>query len=209
MVVRAVVWNEGDIYGDVYEYDMKLNGYDIYFKDDVDRNSLVNGYPDNSFGPDKAITRAETTAILRRATEMYGYHINENRFSDVEMWAKEYINELAAAEVVNGYPDGTFKPDNQVTRAEFVAMLMRISGNEGVNVGYTDTDGHWAQKYIAKASEYGYINGYSDGSFRPDSPITRAEAVVVMSRVFSFEIGDGVSDFTDVTPEHWAFDYLS
>ncbi len=209
MAVRAVVWTEGNNYSDVYEYTLKLNPYDIYLKEDIVRGSLITGYPDKSFKPDSPITRAETATVLRRATEMYGYYIDEKRFTDVEMWAKTSINELAAAEVVNGYGDGTFKPDNQVTRAEFVAMLMRIIGNEGTTTSYVDTQGHWAEKYISKANEYGYINGYEDNAFRPDAPISRAEAIAVMSRVFSFNADGIATEFIDVSPEHWAFGYIA
>ncbi len=209
MTIRAVGWTHDDVYSDVYEYTLKLNPYDIYLKEDIVRGSLITGYPDKSFKPDSPITRAETATVLRRATEMYGYYIDENRFTDVEMWAKDSINELAAADVVNGYDDGTFKPDNQVTRAEFVAMLMRIIGNEGTTTNYSDTQGHWAEKYISKANEYGYINGYEDNTFRPDAPISRAEAIAVMSRVFSFDADGTATEFIDVTPEHWAFGYIA
>ncbi len=209
MTIRAVVWYEGDVYSSVYTYDVKLNPHSIYLKENMEKSGLMSGYPDGTFKPDAPITRAETATILKRATEMYGYEIDENRFSDIEMWAKEAICSLAAAEVVNGYPDGTFKPDNQVTRAEFVAMLMRVIKNEGTAAGYSDTEGHWAEKYIAKASEYGYINGYEDGTFKPDAPITRAEAMAIMSRVFLFEADGTQMPFTDVPVEHWAYGYIA
>jgi len=206
--IRAVVWTEGDYYSAVYEYDLKLNAHNIYFKDGVEKSALINGYPDATFRPDNAITRAETAAILRRASEMYGYHIDSNRFPDVEMWAKGVINELAAADVVTGYPDGTFRPDNTVTRAEFVAMLMRINGNAGATAAFDDTHNHWAERYIAKASEYGYINGYSDGTFRPDNPITRAEVIAIISRLFLYSSGSHTG-FKDVPSDHWAFGYIA
>lgn len=208
-IIRAVVWTEGNVYSDVYEYNIKLNGYDIYLKENMLKGTLFSGYPDGTFRPDNAITRAETATVFRNATEMYGYQVDENRFPDVEMWAKNSINELAAAEVISGYPDGTFKPDNQVTRAEFVTMLMRIIDAEGEVTNYTDTQGHWAEKYIAKANEYGYISGYEDGSFRPDAYITRAEANVIMSKVFLFDANGTETPFTDVSPDHWAFGYIA
>ena len=209
MKIRAVIWNEGDVYSNIYDYDMKLNPYGISFREDAEKNSLWNGYEDGTFGPDRAITRAETAAILRRATEMHGYMVKDGIFSDTDMWAKDVINELAAADVVNGYEDGTFRPDNGVTRAEFVAMLMRIADEAGTDAGYADADGHWAEKYIAKAAEYGFVNGYEDGTFRPDNVVTRAEVVAIMSRVFGFPSDGTESEYADVTPEHWAFGYIA
>ncbi len=209
MTVRAVVWTEGDIYSNVLTYDMKLNGYDIKLRNDLEKGSLIKGYEDGTFKPDKAITRAETAAILRRASEMYGYHIDENRFSDINMWAKKEISDLASADIVNGYSDGTFKPDNAVSRAEFVTMLMRIIDNYGTSASFSDTVDHWALPFIAKACEYGYINGYEDGTFRPDKTITRAEAIAIMSRVFGFASNGTETDFADVSAEHWAFGYIA
>lgn len=207
--IRAVVWNEGDIYSDVYEYDIKLNPYGIFIKKDMTKGMLMTGYEDGTFRPDNAITRAEAATVLRNATDMYGYYIDENRFPDVEMWAKQYINELASAGVISGYEDGTFRPDDNVTRAEFVTMLMLIAGENGTKADYTDTDGHWAESYIAKASEYGFISGYEDGTFRPDNPITRAEAMVIMSKIFSLSSDGTVSSYPDVTESHWAFGYIA
>lgn len=208
-VIKAVVWNEGDIYSDVYTFEYTLNPYDIRLRDDVDRSQLLNGYPDGTFMPDNSITRAETAALLRRASEMYGYTVRDDVFTDVDMWAKDYINELAAADIVTGYPDGTFRPDDMVTRAEFVTMLMRIIGEEGGTSEFADVNGHWAEKYIDKASEYDYISGYPDGMFRPDGYITRAEATVIMMNVFGLGSDGTESRFSDVTPEHWAFGYIA
>jgi len=209
MKVRAVVWTEGDIYSDVMTYDMKLNGYDIYLRNDLEKGNLIKGYEDSTFRPDKAITRAETASILRRSSEMYGYYIDENMFSDIDMWAKKEISELASADIVKGYGDGTFKPDNAVTRAEFVTMLMRIIDNYGKSAPFADVEGHWAEMYIAKAYEYGYIKGYEDGTFRPDNTITRAEAITIISEVFGFDANGKETNFTDVTSDHWAFGYIA
>ena len=208
-VIKAVVWQEGDVYSQIYTFDYELDGYMIKLRDDMEKSMLISGYEDGTFRPDSSITRAETASLLRRSSEMYGYYINDDVFSDVEMWAKQDINELAAAEVISGYGDGTFRPDNAVTRAEFVTMLMRIIGENGDTSAFADVNGHWAEKYIDKAGEYGYINGYEDGTFRPDNNITRAEAVTIMSKVFGFAPDGTVSRFGDVTNSHWAFGYIA
>lgn len=207
--IKAVVWHEGDEYSDVYTFSYTLNPYMIKLREGVTKTDLLDGYPDGTFLPDNSITRAETAALLRRASEMYGYTVRDGIFSDIDMWAKDYINELAAAEIVNGYDDGTFRPDNQVTRAEFVAMLMRIVGETGGASDFEDVRGHWAESYIDKAAEYGYIDGYPDGSFKPDGYITRAEATVILTKVFGLSTDGTVSRFSDVAPEHWAFGYIA
>ena len=208
-VIKAVVWYGGDRYSEVQTFTYTINTYWIRLNGEIQKTQLMNGYPDGTFRPDDKLTRAEAATILRRATIMTGYHISDGVFSDTEMWAEQYINELAAAGIVNGYPDGTFRPDNTVTRAEFVTMLMRIIGQEGGRNGFADVQGHWAEKYVAKAAEYGYVGGYPDGTFRPDASITRAEAFKIMSTVFGWEADGTESRFTDVTEAHWAFGYIA
>lgn len=207
--IKAVVWHGADYYSEVYTFEYEVNAYDIRLNVDIKKSELMNGYPDGTFRPDDKITRAETAALLRRAAEMYGYYVSGDVFSDVDMWAEQSINELAAAGVITGYPDDTFRPNDTVTRAEFVTMLMRLIGEEGATSEFADVNGHWAEKYIAKASEYGYISGYPDGTFRPDTDITRAEAFKIIASVFGFEADGAESRFTDVTEEHWAFGYIA
>lgn len=208
-VIKAVSYYGNGEYGKVYEFIYTVDRYFIRLRTDMRKELLINGYPDGTFKPDNNLTRAETATLLRRAVEMQGYKIRTDIFSDVDMWAKDSINELASASVVNGYPDGTFKPDNSVTRAEFITMLMRIIGETGTSSEFSDVKGHWAEKHIAKAAEYGYIGGYPDGTLRPDNNITRAEALVILSRVFGFDNSGSVSKFADVTWDHWAFGYIA
>ena len=208
-VIKAVVWNGGNYYSDVFTFRYQLNAYWVRLKTDLKKSDLMTGYPDGTFRPDARITRAETAALLHRAAEFNGYHVRDDVFADVDMWAKDAINELAAAGIVTGYPDGTFRPDHTVTRAEFVTMLMRLIGQDGGKTVFADVQGHWAEKYIAKAAEYGYISGYPDGTFRPDANITRAEAFKIMTNVFGFEANGTVSGFADVTKDHWVFAYIA
>lgn len=207
--IKAVVWYSGNYYSKVYTFKYKVNPYGISLNGNVGKSELMNGYPDGTFCPDQSITRAETATLLRRAADMYGYYISDDVFSDIDMWAEQSIKELAAAGVITGYPDNTFRPYDNVTRAEFVTMLMRLIGEEGGTTEFADANGHWAEKYIAKASEYGYINGYLDGTFRPDADITRAEAFKIIVSVFGFEANGTGSRFSDVTEEHWAFGYIA
>lgn len=208
-VIKAVVWNEGDVYSKVYTFTYKVNARMVKPSADAQKSLLLCGYPDGTFRPDASITRAEGAVLLRRASDLYGYYVRDDVFTDVDMWAKQSILELTAAGVVQGYPDGTFRPDNTITRAEFIAMLMRVVGEEGGNSKFADVQGHWAEKYIAKATEYGYIDGYPDGSFRPDANITRAEALKVIAKVFGFASNSTYMRFTDVANTHWAFGYIA
>ncbi|WP_425270962.1 S-layer homology domain-containing protein [Paenibacillus ferrarius] len=100
-------------------------------------------------------------------------------------WAEANIKQAISRGIVSGYPDGTFKPGKTVTRAEFAVMLMstlKLQG-EGAELTFTDSAqiGAWAKKAVAQAVQAGIINGYEDGSFRPDAVITRAEIAAMIT----------------------------
>lgn len=91
---------------------------------------------------------------------------------------------MSNAGILTGYNDGTFRPDANITRAEFAAIAARFLSEVYTGSDYfTDTDGHWAEEYINRAADAGWINGYNDGSFRPDQAITRAEAMTLVNAV--------------------------
>lgn len=98
-------------------------------------------------------------------------------------WYYDAVAQLAAREIILGYDDGTFRPDNRITRAEFVTLLVRLTGAEGGKAVFPDTAGHWAEDAIAAATAAGWIEGYEDATFRPGRDISRAEAVTVLNRV--------------------------
>ncbi|MEF2244810.1 CBM96 family carbohydrate-binding protein [Paenibacillus sp. IITD108] len=108
-------------------------------------------------------------------------------FIDVEKhWAEEAINLVASLNIVNGYPNNTFRPDAAITRAEFMVMLAKAFkwNQEVAGVSFTDTDviGDWAMQAVAQGFERGIITGYTDGSFRPNQQISRAEMAVMLAR---------------------------
>lgn len=106
--------------------------------------------------------------------------------SDIDNhWAKAQIADWVEKGLIKGYPDGTFKPDNKVTRAEFMALVNRAFGyDEKVAINYKDVpNGAWFYETIAKAKAVGYIGGYEDGTIRPNNPITRAEAAAIIMRI--------------------------
>ncbi|MBP1989316.1 S-layer homology domain-containing protein [Paenibacillus eucommiae] len=110
----------------------------------------------------------------------------DSTFTDISgHWAEANIKLAVSSGVVSGYPDGTFKPGKTVTRAEFVMMLMNALKPQGEGAALTFTDtakiGAWAQQAVAQAVQAGIIQGYEDGSFRPDAEITRAEMAVILA----------------------------
>jgi len=109
---------------------------------------------------------------------------------------------------MSGYPDGTFRPENHLTRAEMAAIISRLKALSGQPANdFRDAQAHWAAAVIAQVFSAGYMFGYPDGTFRPDQPITRAEAVGVINRVL--ERGPlhwmSQSSWRDVPMDHWAF----
>ena len=109
-----------------------------------------------------------------------------NSFSDVSLneWFNNAISTMANGAVLAGYPDGTFKPNVNITRAEFATIAIRFFKDaKAGSVSFTDISGHWAEENIRKAAAQGLINGYPDGTFRPNAPITRAEAMAIVNRV--------------------------
>lgn len=117
--------------------------------------------------------------------------------SDIEgHWAENDIYRMVALGSINGNPDGTFKPNSSVTRAEFVTMLMKslIKTNQGVLEGsnkFADAKGHWAESYIGAAVDAGIVNGTSETTFEPNANITRQEMAVMIVNALKFENKQG------------------
>ena len=196
----------------------------------TEHKAYIVGYNDGTFKPDSNMSRAEAAAIFARLiAEAKGESISgKASFKDVDKneWYDGYVGYLEKYDVINGYNDGTFKPDASVTRAEYVAMTVRYYdlfndvNKTGNTVKYTDvSNSYWAYSDIAFAKNIGWLNGYSDGSFRGDNDITRAEVVTVVNRATG-RIADKeyvkdnftkLNRFTDVTDSGmwYFFDVLS
>ena len=112
-------------------------------------------------------------------------------FNDIkEIDAKEYIIHLRNAGIIKGMPDGSFRPYNKITRAEFMVLIVKalnIEGRVENTSQFEDLEGHWARNIIMLASGHGLISGYEDGTIRPDNPISFAEVSSIISRAFSFK----------------------
>lgn len=165
----------------------------------------IAGYPDHTFRPAKSMTRAEAAAILARLCKLTGADNAKPDFKDADGWYNAAINDVVKAGYMKGYPDESFKPDQPITRAEFAAILSHVLKDETAPNPFKDTAGHWAKDAIDKAYAQGIIKGYGDNSFRPDALVSRAEAVAMANRTFRLQRTVIKNPFTDISPDHWAY----
>ena len=182
--------------------------------------AYIAGYEDGTVHPNGQITRAEVATILYRLlteSSRAAFGTSVNSFSDVPAneWFCTAVSTLANAKVLAGYPDGTFKPNAPITRAELATVLTRLSvllelSKEVMPSVFTDVSDHWAVSYIRTAANNGWINGYGDGSFRPDNSVTRAEAVTMLNRMLNRNPETlpetGMKTFSDnMNPDMWYY----
>ena len=152
---------------------------------------VLNGYPDGTFCPDQFITRAEVSKVLALAYEM-PLDITTHTFTDVSTsdWFYAYVQACADYEVVCGDPDGSFRPDDSITRTEAVKMVCLAAGLTGKDSGlesksdYADIPA-WGVGYWNALYHVGVIDGYPDGTLLPNQNITRAELVKILCKAYS------------------------
>ena len=156
-----------------------------------DHYAYVIGYPDGSVHPNGEITRAEVATIffrLLRDDVRSANFTTYNAYTDVsaDKWYNNPISTMSRLGIIKGYPDGTFRPNDPITRAEFAAIAARFDEHKAAKLAsFTDIYGHWAVSEISLAYENGWIKGYNDGTFRPNRNITRAEAMALINRVLN------------------------
>lgn len=176
-----------------------------------EHQAFLSGYADGTFAPDRNVTRAELAAMLVRVFDR-DEDSAPGDFPDVGdgHWAKEYINRASGMSLMIGYPDGSFKPDAPITRAEMASAIAPLLPDATVaSAGFTDTEGSWAQAVIEQANAAGIVYGYEDGTFRPNSKLTRAEAVTMVGRLLGRGPLIGApQQWPDVTQAHWAYSYI-
>lgn len=186
----------------------------------TDHLAFLSGYANGTFEPDRNMTRAEVTTMFARllTEKMAADQTYSNTFSDVAKshWAANYIGYMQQFGIITGYADGSFRPDASVTRAEFAAIASRFEKLTEGTKSFSDVpSSHWAAKYINFAATRGWVNGYADGTFRPNNSITRAEVAAVTCRLLERNadqsyIRSHLSElraFTDVSESHWAYWY--
>ena len=158
-----------------------LNGDDHY--------AYIVGYPDSTVRPQNGITRAEVATIFFRLLTDETRNANStksNSYSDIAAgaWYNHAVSTLSAMGIVKGDSQGKFNPNAPITRAEFAAIAARFDDKANTTaVDFSDIASHWAKNEISAAANNGWINGYTDGTFRPNNKITRAEAMTLVNRV--------------------------
>lgn len=178
----------------------------------TDHVRYLGGYPDGSVQPNKAVTRAEAAAILYRLLDDPESGTGTCSYTDVSdgQWYTDNVRALCRLGL---FDDGdTFRPNDAITRAELVDLLVRLAPDVRAEASFSDVPAdYWAADAIAKATSLGWIAGYEDGTFRPDNSLTRAEACAFINRVTNRE-GDaaqakkliGLGLFSDINEDHWA-----
>ena len=187
-----------------------------------DHYSYLIGYSDGTVRPNGKITRAEVATIFFRLLDddtRAKYWSSENNFSDVsaDKWYNNAVSTLSNMGVIGGYADGTFRPDAPISRAEFAKIAVSFTQNNGSAVYNYFTDvktTDWFAPYVTAAKDAGLIEGYSDGSFKPESKITRAEACAIVNRTLGrkpskahMKISDRI-DWPDVQTTDWFYEAI-
>ena len=197
--------------------DLNVNGSKLSLLNRKDHIAYIAGRTSTQAAPDAAITRAEVAAILYRlltpeAKSAYGTNIN--RFKDVPAgaWYETAVSTLSNLGVITGYQDGNFGPQRNITRAELATILARFCDADTTTTldRFSDISGSWARKYINQAAAAGLVYGYTDGTFRPDQNITRAETIVMVNRILGRSasadtVVNGYKTFSDVAAGAWYY----
>ena len=182
--------------------------------DTTNHNAYMSGYGNGTFNPNANMTRAEAAQMF------YNLLLNKDveittTFTDVaaDKWYAQAVNVLASMGIIKGVGEGQFAPERTITRAEFAAIATRFANasNEG-GLDFTDIGSDaWYYSAVLTAVNYGWINGYPDGSFKPNNTITRAEVVIVVNNMLKREAVPvhvdeaAIKNFSDVTKAHWAY----
>lgn len=197
----------------------------IYFgapeRIDLPHIQYFEGYEDGNFRPENSITRAEAATIFARiltSKTKLDYEYND-QFTDVDKdaWYASGVAYLADNEIIKGYTDGTFRPNQEITRAELASIAKSLAASKGSDavesLNFVDTEGHWAKELIKELAEKGIVKGYEDETFKPDYDITREEVATLVNRLFSRipdkeyidEHIEELNTYEDVEAERWSY----
>ena len=155
-------------------------------------NAYMNGYPNGSIMPEGEITRGEVAAIIARLhadVEEIQYD-TKVIYRDIKSsdWYAKHIAYVSDKGLMNGYTDGTFKPEEKITRAEYSAVVSRFKRLQSKETSFLDVKGHWASDYIGSLEKSKWIKGYPDGTFKPNANITRAEIATITNQMLDRKV---------------------
>ncbi|MBP1157328.1 MULTISPECIES: cadherin-like beta sandwich domain-containing protein [unclassified Paenibacillus] len=217
---------EGKLVGIAIEIN-KFSTFTIIQKNGTEASEAIepylSGYPDGTFRPSQAITRAELAMILNRVLTQKASGDSASLSTQEEQaaaagypdvpashWAADAIAHIQRSGLMVGDTNGMFRPDDAVSRGEIATIASRLlsaakAGDTPVS-SYRDMDGHWAFQSVTRASASGILQGYPDGAFLPDQELNRAEAVKVLNRLFERPVSEVLlsSSWPDVPEGHWA-----
>lgn len=185
-----------------------------------DHLAYLAGYPGGTFGPDQNMTRAEAAQMFYNLLLEKDVEITVE-FEDVpaDAWYAKPVNTLASLGILSGVGDGQFDPDRSITRAEFTVIAMKFANTSGggVNIFSDVNEDDWFYSAVVDSTQYGWINGYPDGTFRPEATISRAEVTVIVNhmlgraadRPYVIAHEKELNTFGDVNRGHWGYFHIA
>lgn len=185
-----------------------------------DHLAYLAGYPGGTFGPDQNMTRAEAAQMFYNLLLEKDVEITVE-FVDVpeDAWYATPVNTLASLGILSGVGDGQFDPDRSITRAEFTVIAMKFANTSGggVNIFSDVNEDDWFYSAVVDSTQYGWINGYPDGTFRPEATISRAEVTVIVNhmlgraadRPYVIAHEEELNTFGDVNRGHWGYFHVA
>ena len=177
------------------------------------------GYPEGTFGPENNMTRAEVAQMFYNLLLDQDVTITKT-FNDVpaNAWYTKAVNTLASLGVVSGVGNGDFEPERSITRAEFTSIAMKFAEGKtgGTNIFSDVKSTDWFYRAVVNSTQYGWIHGYGDGTFRPNNPITRVEVTAIVNNMlgreadvdFVTEHYDELNHFSDLAVSHWGYYHI-
>ena len=177
------------------------------------------GYPEGTFGPENNMTRAEVAQMFYNLLLDQDVTITKT-FDDVpaNVWYAKAVNTLASLGVVSGVGNGDFEPERSITRAEFTSIAMKFAEGKtgGTNIFSDVKSTDWFYRAVVNSTQYGWIHGYGDGTFRPNNPITRVEVTAIVNNMlgreadvdFVTEHYDELNHFSDLAVSHWGYYHI-
>ena len=183
----------------------------------LEHKAYMFGYTDGTVRPNGNITRAEAAALVTRllGIESIGTATRPMFTDTPSAWYNKAINAAVQRGIMKGYPDGRFRPNAPITRAEFTQMIAQIDNKPYGIAPFADVKGHWAELAIGREYQAKRIMGYPDGTFRPNANITRCEAVVILNKMFERNYDDMsainamnrhlIKSFLDLSQSFWGY----